>query len=153
MLLCVALTIPTTFFFFIWPLLTYYLPLFHNRQQPNVRLPSIEPKLNAIETLLPQLAKLELWSQLTDLPASMRQIDALAKLLDSLQTSLTKKLGQLKKNHEYGDFETNSMPRKVERESVIVGLKDSGSSTGGRKQLSSWGSRLSKSMTFTSAKS
>ncbi|CAO3660453.1 unnamed protein product [Umbelopsis ramanniana] len=122
-------------------------------QQPNVRLPSIEPKLNAIETLLPHLAKLELWSQLTDLPASMRQIDALAKLLDSLQTSLTKKLGQLKKTHEYGDFETNSMPRKVERDSVIVGLKDSGSSTGSRKQLSSWGSRLSKSMTFTSAKS
>ncbi|KAG2184208.1 hypothetical protein INT44_009223 [Umbelopsis vinacea] len=119
--------------------------------QSNVRLPSIESKLNAIETLLPPLAKLELWSHLTDVPASMRQIDALAKLLDSLQTSLAKKLGQLKKGHDYDEFQTNSMPRKVERDSVIVGLKDSG--PGGRKQFSSWGSRLSKSMTFTSAKS
>jgi hypothetical protein len=83
----------------------------------------------------------------------MRHIDALAKLLDSLQTSLAKKLGQLKKSHDYDNFETNILPRKVERDSVIVGLKDSGNSTAGRKQLSSWGSRLSKSMTFTSAKS
>jgi hypothetical protein len=83
----------------------------------------------------------------------MRQVDALASILDSLQTSLSKKLGQLKKAHETVELETNSLSRRGDRDSVISGLKDTGSGTAGRKQLSAWGSRLSKSMTFTSAKS
>ncbi|CAM0138198.1 hypothetical protein VKS41_001437 [Umbelopsis sp. WA50703] len=125
--------------------------------QPNVRLPSLEAKLNAIETLLPQLARLELWAHMTDMPASMRQVDALANMLETLQNSLSKKLGQLKKAHESTDFQTSPSPlamgRRGDRESVINGLKEPGAGAVGRKQLSMWGSRLSKTMSFSSGRS
>jgi hypothetical protein len=127
------------------------------RHQPNVRLPSLEAKLNAIETLLPQLARLELWAHMTDMPASMRQVDALANMLETLQNSLSKKLGQLKKAHESTDFQTSPSPlamgRRGDRESVINGLKEPGAGAVGRKQLSMWGSRLSKTMSFSSGRS
>ncbi|KAJ2955874.1 hypothetical protein NQZ79_g8206 [Umbelopsis isabellina] len=125
--------------------------------QPNVRLPSLEAKLSAIETLIPQLARLELWAHMTDMQASMRQVDALANMLETLQNNLSKKLGQLKKGHESTDFQTSPSPlamgRRGDRESMINGLKDPGAGAVGRKQLSMWGSRLSKTMSFSSGKS
>lgn len=125
--------------------------------QNNVRLPSLEAKLNAIETVIPLLARLELWAHMTDMSASIRQVDALANMLDTLQNSLSKKLAQLKKGHESTDFQTSASPlamgRRGDRESMINGLKDPGAGVVGRKQLSMWGSRLSKTMSFSSGKS
>lgn len=127
------------------------------RYQNNVRLPSLEAKLNAIETVIPLLARLELWAHMTDMSASIRQVDALANMLDTLQNSLSKKLAQLKKGHESTDFQTSASPlamgRRGDRESMINGLKDPGAGVVGRKQLSMWGSRLSKTMSFSSGKS
>ncbi|KAL1934869.1 hypothetical protein VTP01DRAFT_7051 [Rhizomucor pusillus] len=106
-------------------------------QQPNIRLPHLEIKVAACETLMNDLARLEKWSQLDDLTGSLKLLEQFLEAVESLQNNLSKKL-----KRESMDASTSGSV--VNGSDIASGVE---ASSGKRTQsFMSWGSKLSKSV-------
>lgn len=106
-------------------------------QQPNIRLPHLEIKVAACETLMNDLARLEKWSQLDDLTGSLKLLEQFLDAVESLQNNLSKKL-----KRESMDASTSGSV--VNGSDIASGVE---ASSGKRTQsFMSWGSKLSKSV-------
>lgn len=60
--------------------------------QPGIRLPHVEIKIAACESLMADLSKLERWNKLDDLTGSLKVLEGLEDAVESLKTTLAKKL-------------------------------------------------------------
>ncbi|KAG0163178.1 hypothetical protein DFQ28_007089 [Apophysomyces sp. BC1034] len=60
--------------------------------QPNIRLPSMDAKMAACETLIMDLSRLEKWTTLEDVVESLRLVQVLEDAVEVLQTNMSKKL-------------------------------------------------------------
>ncbi|KAI9269253.1 hypothetical protein BDA99DRAFT_346724 [Phascolomyces articulosus] len=108
--------------------------------QPNIRLPHVEIKVAACESLMNDLAKLEQWHKLDDLTGSLKVLEILEDAVESLQANLAKKL---KRESMSADSTTVSSP------STAMAPQYDGSSTTSTKKsqaFMSWGTKLSKSV-------
>ncbi|KAF7725097.1 hypothetical protein EC973_000423 [Apophysomyces ossiformis] len=61
-------------------------------QQPNIRLPSMDTKMAACETLMGDIARLEQWTALENIVESLKLVQGLEEAVDLLQTNMSKKL-------------------------------------------------------------
>lgn len=106
-------------------------------QQPNIRLPHLEIKVAACETLMNDLARLEKWSQLDDLTGSLKLLEHFLDAVESLQSNLSKKL-----KRESMDASTGAGP-VMNGSDIGVNAEATGKRT---QSFMSWGSKLSKSV-------
>ncbi|CDH51401.1 predicted protein [Lichtheimia corymbifera JMRC:FSU:9682] len=60
--------------------------------QPGIRLPHVEIKIAACESLMADLSKLERWTKLDDLTGSLKVLEGLEDAVESLKNTLAKKL-------------------------------------------------------------
>ncbi|KAI9495858.1 hypothetical protein BDB00DRAFT_812206 [Zychaea mexicana] len=111
--------------------------------QPNIRLPNVEVKAAACETLINDLAKLEQWHKLDDLTGSLKVLEILEDAVESLQASLAKKL---KRDSMSADNPTASSPSTTMTPHYDAGSIGSSSSSKKSQAFMSWGTKLSKSV-------
>lgn len=122
------------------------------RQQPNIKLSSMDVKVSACESLMNDIARLENWSYLDDLSSSAKLLDNFENSVDHLQTSLSKKL----KRESHVENNTSSassvistqkstnMIHSNSRDSMsTISRMDSGKKT---QSFMSWGTKLTKSV-------
>ncbi|KAI8337295.1 hypothetical protein BC941DRAFT_502742 [Chlamydoabsidia padenii] len=62
--------------------------------QNNIRIPSMDVKMAACESLILDLNRIEKWRNLDDIRGSLRLIESLEEVVDGLQVTLSKKLKQ-----------------------------------------------------------
>ncbi|KAI7858899.1 hypothetical protein BDC45DRAFT_565004 [Circinella umbellata] len=114
--------------------------------QPSIRLPHVEIKVAACESLMNDLAKLEQWHKLDDLTGSLKVLEILEDAVESLQANLAKKL----KRESMSAEQTTSSPHTVmtPQYDSSTSYSSSNSSTSSKKSQAfmSWGSKLSKSV-------
>ncbi|KAI7874879.1 hypothetical protein K492DRAFT_211289 [Lichtheimia hyalospora FSU 10163] len=130
--------------------------------QPGIRLPHVEIKIAACESLMADLSKLERWNKLDDLTGSLKVLEGLEDAVESLKNTLAKKLKRESVNgnttvasngqqspvtttssSSVMSMNTNSIPDNMSVSSI-----SSNASTSYKKSQAfmSWGTKLSKSV-------
>ncbi|KAI9309066.1 hypothetical protein BJ944DRAFT_227175 [Cunninghamella echinulata] len=140
-----------------------------NRHHNNIRLPSMDVKVAACESLILDLNRIEKWKNLDDIRGSLRLIESLEEVVEGLQVTLSKKLKRdsladttddsIIHSPDGGLFGSannhNSSSMSAIGNSSNNSIGSSGSSTisngsngslNKRTQFMSWGSKLSKSV-------
>lgn len=120
-----------------------------HRQQPNIRLSSMDTKISACESIMTDIARLENWSYLDDLISSTRLLDHFETSVDQLQMTLSKKLkrdSMIESNSSSGSSQlshSGSIHHSSSRDSISMSRMDSGKKT---QSFMSWGTKLTKSV-------
>ncbi|CAO3618373.1 unnamed protein product [Cunninghamella blakesleeana] len=136
----------------------------------NIRLPSMDVKVAACESLILDLNRIEKWKNLDDIRGSLRLIESLEEVVDGLQITLSKKLKRdslvdstddnISIIHSpdgsslFSNSSNNISTIGIGSNGSIASTGSSGSSTvsngsgslNKRTQFMSWGSKLSKSV-------
>lgn len=125
--------------------------LISNRQQPNIKLSSMDIKVSACESLMNDIARLEKWTYLDDLSSSTKLLDNFENSVDHLKTSLSKKLKR--ESHVENNSSASSVVSTQKSTNMIhsnsrdsmstISRMDSGKKT---QSFMSWGTKLTKSV-------
>lgn len=125
--------------------------LISNRQQPNIKLSSMDIKVSACESLMNDIARLEKWTYLDDLSSSTKLLDNFENSVDHLKTSLSKKLKR--ESHAENNSSASSVVSTQKSTNMIhsnsrdsmstISRMDSGKKT---QSFMSWGTKLTKSV-------
>jgi hypothetical protein len=119
-----------------------------DRQQPNIRLSSMDTKISACESIMTDITRLENWSYLDDLISSTRLLDHFETSVDHLQMTLSKKLkrdSMIENNSSSGSSQLSysGSIHNSSRDSISMSRMDSGKKT---QSFMSWGTKLTKSV-------
>ncbi|KAI8357880.1 hypothetical protein EDC96DRAFT_445955 [Choanephora cucurbitarum] len=122
--------------------------------QPSIKLPSMDIKVSACETISNEIARLEKWSHLDDLKSSIKILEQLENSVDQLQITLAKKLKSESLNSEAPSSPLYSGSSAASSQASIYSLQSQSSTTtvnrteSTRKGQSfmSWGNKLTKSV-------
>ncbi|KAI8384139.1 hypothetical protein BD560DRAFT_189582 [Blakeslea trispora] len=123
--------------------------------QPNIKLPSMDTKVSACETIANEITRLEKWSHLDDLKSSIKILEQLENSVDQLQTTLAKKLKSDSLGSEVPSSPLYSAGSSVasSQSSVYSFQSQSSAATVSRvestkkgQSFMSWGNKLTKSV-------
>ncbi|KAG2226881.1 hypothetical protein INT45_010160 [Circinella minor] len=114
--------------------------------QPSIRLPHVEIKVAACESLMNDLTKLEQWHKLDDLTGSLKVLEILEDAVESLQANLAKKLKRESMNAEQTTSSPNTVMTPQYDSSTSYSSSNSSTSSKKSQAFMSWGSKLSKSV-------
>lgn len=131
--------------------------------QPGIRLPHVEIKIAACESLMADLSKLERWNKLDDLTGSLKVLEGLEDAVESLKNTLAKKLKRESMNGSNNNASSNGQQSPVSTissssvmtmstntipDNISVSSISSNTSSSYKKSQAfmSWGTKLSKSV-------
>ncbi|OBZ88049.1 hypothetical protein A0J61_03900 [Choanephora cucurbitarum] len=122
--------------------------------QPSIKLPSMDIKVSACETISNEITRLEKWSHLDDLKSSIKILEQLENSVDQLQITLAKKLKSESLNSEVPSSPLYSGSSAASSQASVYSLQSQSSTTTVNRTEStkkgqsfmSWGNKLTKSV-------